>query len=204
MHLRSWLDGLRTKLTGGTSVMRRRRTRVSRRMVEALEDRTLLSCVTGAIVTEHRLEVCAHAGENLVIREDLQDPGQVQLLVGGVPYTSIPPTLTTSSLMSIEIIAGEGDNLIDLSGINSLVFSVLESISVDAGEGDDQVIASADFDDVIVENVFTTDMAKFLEASSHRSSIYTKNFPTGSWLEVKGLALPEFMIGIELEAHRSQ
>jgi 2-iminobutanoate/2-iminopropanoate deaminase len=58
------------------------------------------------------------------------------------------------------------------------------------------------FDDVIVENVFTTDMAKFLEVAAYRSSIYTKNFPTGTWLEVKGLALPEFMIEIELEAHR--
>ncbi len=60
------------------------------------------------------------------------------------------------------------------------------------------------FDDVIVENVFTTDMAKFLKVSSYRNSIYTKQFPTGSWLEVKGLALPEFMIEIELEAHRSR
>ena len=59
------------------------------------------------------------------------------------------------------------------------------------------------FDDVIVENVFTTDMAKFLEISSYRNSIYTKQFPTGSWLEVKGLALPEFLIEIELEAHKS-
>jgi 2-iminobutanoate/2-iminopropanoate deaminase len=59
------------------------------------------------------------------------------------------------------------------------------------------------FDDVIVENVFTTDMATFLAASSYRNSIYTKQFPTGSWLEVKGLALPEFLIEIELEAHRS-
>jgi 2-iminobutanoate/2-iminopropanoate deaminase len=57
------------------------------------------------------------------------------------------------------------------------------------------------FDDVIVENVFTTDMAKFLEVASYRNSIYTKDFPTGTWLEVKGLALPEFMIEIELEAH---
>ena len=60
------------------------------------------------------------------------------------------------------------------------------------------------FDDVIVENVFTTDMAGFLEVAAYRSSIYTKQFPTGSWLEVKGLALPEFMIEIELEAHRSE
>jgi enamine deaminase RidA (YjgF/YER057c/UK114 family) len=60
------------------------------------------------------------------------------------------------------------------------------------------------FDDVIVENVFTTDMAKFLEVAAYRGSIYTKQFPTGSWLEVKGLALPEFLIEIELEAHSSR
>jgi 2-iminobutanoate/2-iminopropanoate deaminase len=60
------------------------------------------------------------------------------------------------------------------------------------------------FDDVIVENVFTTDMAKFLEVSSYRNSIYTRQFPTGSWLEVKGLALPGLMIEIELEARRSR
>ncbi|HYW50447.1 MAG TPA: RidA family protein [Gemmatimonadaceae bacterium] len=60
------------------------------------------------------------------------------------------------------------------------------------------------FDDVIVENVFTTNMAKFLEASAYRTSIYPKQFPTGSWLEVKGLALPEFLIEIELEAHKAR
>jgi len=59
------------------------------------------------------------------------------------------------------------------------------------------------FDDVIVENVFTTEMAEFLKHSAYRNSIYTKQFPTGSWLEVKGLALPEFMIEIELEAHKA-
>jgi enamine deaminase RidA (YjgF/YER057c/UK114 family) len=57
------------------------------------------------------------------------------------------------------------------------------------------------FEDVVVENVYTTDMAKFLELAAYRNTIYTNNFPTGTWLEVKGLALPEFMIEIELEAH---
>jgi enamine deaminase RidA (YjgF/YER057c/UK114 family) len=59
------------------------------------------------------------------------------------------------------------------------------------------------FDDVVVENVFTTDMPAFLEHADYRNSIYTKQFPTGSWLEVKGLALPEFLIEIELEVHAS-
>ncbi len=58
------------------------------------------------------------------------------------------------------------------------------------------------FDDVIVEDVFTTDMARFLEVAAYRGTIYTKQFPAGTWLEVKGLALPEFLIEIELEAHR--
>ena len=60
------------------------------------------------------------------------------------------------------------------------------------------------FDDVIVEDVFTTSMAGFLEVAAYRNTIYTKHFPTGTWLEVKGLALPEFMIEIELEAHKSR
>lgn len=59
------------------------------------------------------------------------------------------------------------------------------------------------FDDVVVENVFTTNMPTFLEHAAYRNSIYTQHFPTGTWLEVKGLALPEFLIEIELEVHKA-
>jgi len=41
------------------------------------------------------------------------------------------------------------------------------------------------------------------KAFGYRGEIYTTHFPTGTWLEVKGLALPGFMIEIELEAHRA-
>ena len=60
------------------------------------------------------------------------------------------------------------------------------------------------FDDVVVENIFTTDMPLFLEKAGYRSEIYKKQFPTGSWLGVKELAFPEFMIEIELEVHKSE
>ena len=60
------------------------------------------------------------------------------------------------------------------------------------------------FDDVIVENIFTTNMPLFLENAAYRSEIYTKQFPTGSWLGVKELAIPEFMIEIELEVHKTK
>ncbi len=59
------------------------------------------------------------------------------------------------------------------------------------------------FDDVVAENVYTTDMAEFIRVSEYRNTIYTKQFPTGTWLEVKGLALPGQMIEIDMEAHKS-
>ncbi len=59
------------------------------------------------------------------------------------------------------------------------------------------------FDDVVKEDVFTTNMPLFLEHAAFRSEIYKNHFPTGTWLGVKELALPEFMIEIELEAHKS-
>lgn len=60
------------------------------------------------------------------------------------------------------------------------------------------------FDDVVVENIFTTNMPEFLNQSGYRNKIYTKQFPTGSWLGVKELALPEFLIEIELEVHKAE
>ena len=59
------------------------------------------------------------------------------------------------------------------------------------------------FDDVVVENVFTTSMSDFIKVSAYRNSIYKKQFPTGTWLEVKGLALPGQLIEIDMEAHKS-
>lgn len=60
------------------------------------------------------------------------------------------------------------------------------------------------FDDVIVENVFTTNMAEFINVSSFRNTIYKKQFPTGTWLEVKGLALPGQLIEIDMEVHKAK
>jgi len=36
------------------------------------------------------------------------------------------------------------------------------------------------FDDVVVENIFTADMALFLENAGYRAEIYIKRLPTGS------------------------
>lgn len=58
------------------------------------------------------------------------------------------------------------------------------------------------FDDVVAENIYTTSMADFIKVATYRNSIYKKQFPTGTWLEVKGLALPGQLIEIDMEAHK--
>ncbi|MFK8165534.1 MAG: RidA family protein [Lewinella sp.] len=70
----------------------------------------------------------------------------------------------------------------------------------------EKVLAHYDctFDDVIVENIFTTDMPSFLENAAYRETIYTNHFPTGTWVGVKELAIPVFMIEIELEVYKSE
>lgn len=58
------------------------------------------------------------------------------------------------------------------------------------------------FDDVFKENVYTTNMQEFIRVAGYRNSIYTKQFPTGTWLEVKGLALENQVIEIDMEARK--
>jgi len=60
------------------------------------------------------------------------------------------------------------------------------------------------YDDVVAENIYTTNMAGFIKASGFRNSIYKKQFPTGTWLEVKGLAVTGQLIEIDMEAHKTK
>lgn len=60
------------------------------------------------------------------------------------------------------------------------------------------------FDDVVAENVYTRDMKEFIRVSVYRNSIYKKQFPTGTWVEVKGLAVDGQLIEIDMEAHKSK
>lgn len=57
--------------------------------------------------------------------------------------------------------------------------------------------------DIYTENIYTTDINEFERVSGFRNTIYKKQFPTGTWLDVKGLAVPNQFIEIDMEAHRS-
>jgi len=56
------------------------------------------------------------------------------------------------------------------------------------------------FDDVTVENLYSTNMAELQKNAAYRHKIYKNHFPTGSWIGVKELGLPEMMLEIEIEA----
>lgn len=60
------------------------------------------------------------------------------------------------------------------------------------------------FEDVVVENLCTTNMNELHKNASYRHEIYKKHFPTGTWISVKELGLPEMMVEIEVEAYISK
>jgi enamine deaminase RidA (YjgF/YER057c/UK114 family) len=60
------------------------------------------------------------------------------------------------------------------------------------------------YDDVVAENIYTTNMSDFIKVLGFRNSIYKKQFPTGTWLEVKGLAVTGQLIEIDMEARKAK
>jgi 2-iminobutanoate/2-iminopropanoate deaminase len=59
----------------------------------------------------------------------------------------------------------------------------------------------ADFDEVVKETIFTTDMEALLKASDLRFEYYAKErLPTTSWVQVQRLVDPGFLVEIEVIA----
>jgi enamine deaminase RidA (YjgF/YER057c/UK114 family) len=58
------------------------------------------------------------------------------------------------------------------------------------------------FDDVVVENIFTTNMQEFIKVCGYRAGLYKKHFPAGNWIGVKELALVGQLIEIDMEVHK--
>jgi enamine deaminase RidA (YjgF/YER057c/UK114 family) len=57
------------------------------------------------------------------------------------------------------------------------------------------------FEHVVVENIFTTNLDELTRVSGYRNTLYKSKFPTGTWVEVKGLVLKGQLIEIEVEAY---
>ena len=60
---------------------------------------------------------------------------------------------------------------------------------------------AADFDEVVKETIYTTDMDRLLKASDVRFEYYDKErLPTVSWVQVQRLVDPGFLVEIEVVA----
>jgi len=93
------------------------------------------------------------------------------------------------SMTDSGVVTGKGDMELQMKNCYSDLGKILEHYGYT-------------FDDVFKENVYTTNMKEFERVSGYRNSIYKKQFPTGTWLEVKGLALDNQLIEIDMEARK--
>lgn len=60
------------------------------------------------------------------------------------------------------------------------------------------------FSDVVKETVFTTDLDSFIKNKAIRKDFYRESLPAASWIEVKRLYLPSFVLEVELTAQYSK
>ncbi|MCH2590378.1 MAG: hypothetical protein MK004_18080 [Planctomycetales bacterium] len=149
MRLTSWIDSLRNRLASPGS---HRRRQSAPRNVEALEDRTLLS-VTSLFVNG-LLSVTATSGESIRITTDTTLNAVVE--VDGEIDTNLPQVLA-GDVEQIEVIGGDGDNVIDLTDVRSAIFNHTDPvtgdpmpISINGSDGQDTIDGSTDLDDVIL------------------------------------------------------
>ena len=56
------------------------------------------------------------------------------------------------------------------------------------------------FANVVKESVYTTDIEEFKKAGGIRKQYYGSNLPAATWVEVRRLFLPQFVVEIELTA----
>lgn len=59
----------------------------------------------------------------------------------------------------------------------------------------------ADFENVVKENVYTTDLDSFIAKKSIRNAYYNNDYPAATWVEVKRLYLSQYKVEIEVVAH---
>ncbi|PKF73823.1 RidA family protein [Chryseobacterium sp. PMSZPI] len=59
----------------------------------------------------------------------------------------------------------------------------------------------ATFENVVKENLFTTDMDKMKKLNYIRKKFYKKDFPAATWVQIQRLYMPSARVEVELIAH---
>jgi len=142
---------IRRRLQGKQS---KRRASSFNQPVQVLEERAYLSAST--LFSNGELSIVIEEGnDSVAVGTSPTNITQVQVLVNGVPDTSLP-ALQASDVERLTIIGSDSENLIDLTGVTPAVFTFVDigtgnplQITVDADNGDDTIIASDGFDDTL-------------------------------------------------------
>ncbi|MBM79352.1 MAG: hypothetical protein CMJ78_02005 [Planctomycetaceae bacterium] len=142
MRLLPWLNTLRSKLAKSNSRSKNRRIT---RSIERFEDRTLLT-VSGFFLGG-QLIVLSDGADDITIREDSTTPGNLEVLDDGTAITTLPP-IDGTNVTSIVVRGGNGDNAIDLQGLNSTLLDNPAGVSilVEAADGDDSILGATGLD----------------------------------------------------------
>jgi Ca2+-binding RTX toxin-like protein len=142
----TWLASLRHRLQKNRRGARRRPAHS-----EALQQRTYLSAT--ALIVNGQLTVVSDSDESIEIGVDPSGSGEVRVLFDGVQITSLSG-VQASQLRGINVIGGPGDNLIDLTRVQSSDFSFADPVTgepmtivVNGGDGNDTLLGSYDLND---------------------------------------------------------
>ena len=145
MYLKPWLAGIGNRVRSHRSSSRRINRRPNQFVqCESLEPRTLLT-VNALLLNGSELVVVSDRDDAITVRADLT--GNVQVLDDGFPI--FVGQIAAASLTKIEIVGGDADNTLDVSGVNLTQFTALTTIEIDGGDGNDTIIGSNDFGELI-------------------------------------------------------
>jgi len=93
------------------------------------------------------------------------------------------------------------DNVIYISGVvtNSITPEGITSVYNNLKT----VLASygATFDNVVKENLYTTDIESMKKYNDVRKTFYKNDFPAATWIQVQRLYMPDSKLEVELVAH---
>ncbi len=154
MRFSSWLDAVRSRRKSGRSV-RARATRLSRaadvQISERLENRvvpTVTVSPTGPS-GDITLFVSSDSGDAITVRVSQTDSTLVEVLANGVAVASTP-TVLAAEVTHLDVQGGDGNNVIDLTGVTASDYSnPLIEITIDGGDGNDSITGSDDFGELI-------------------------------------------------------
>ena len=156
MSLTSWLQSLRSRCQSSSSRSRQRAGGLggscdvrplsgeSGYGAECLEERVLPTVSALLIGTE--LNVTAEGSDSVTVRANAG--GFVEVLDQNGLLTTMP-SVSAAAIQALTITGGDNANVIDVSGVTALQFSLLSSVQVSGGDGDDRITGSPDLVNVL-------------------------------------------------------